>query len=289
MGIKEVIREQFAGLSPALSDVAKFVLDRPNDVVTVSMRTVAQRSATKPPTLVRFAQHFGFTGWPELKAALASDMGLGPEQYGERAKTLVGRVKDQTLVSEMFNLHRLNLESTERQNEGSLQRVCSVLEKAQAVHVAGFRACFPVAFSLTYVYRLFRNAIHLIDGQGGSLEMQLRAIAKADALVVISFTPYSREAVASAQAAKKAGCAIIAITDSTASPISLLADETILFAIHSPSFFPSVTSAMAVTEGLVEMLASRAGKTVVKRIDQSEIDLFESGAYVQAPKLRLKS
>jgi len=289
MGIKEVIREQFAGLSPALSDVAKFVLDRPNDVVTVSMRTVAQRSATKPPTLVRFAQHFGFTGWPELKAALASDMGLGPEQYGERAKTLVGRVKDQTLVSEMFNLHRLNLESTERQNEGSLQRVCSVLEKAQAVHVAGFRACFPVAFSLTYVYRLFRNAIHLVDGQGGSLEMQLRAIAKADALVVISFTPYSREAVASAQAAKKAGCAIIAITDSTASPISLLADETILFAIHSPSFFPSVTSAMAVTEGLVEMLASRAGKTVVKRIDQSEIDLFESGAYVQAPKLRLKS
>lgn len=289
MNIREVIRERFAGLSPALRDVAKFVLDRPNDVVTVSMRTVAQRSSTKPPTLVRFAQHFGFKGWPELKAALASDMGLGPEAYGERAKTLVGRVKDQTLVSEMFKVHRLNLESTERQNEGSLQRVCTVLEKAQAVHVAGFRACFPVAFSLTYVYRLFRNSVHLIDGQGGTLEMQLRAMDKADALVVVSFAPYSREAVAGAQAAKKSGCAIVAITDSIASPISLLADETILFAIHSPSFFPSVTSAMAVTEGLVEMLASRAGKTGVKRIDQSAVDLFESGAYLQAPKLLLKS
>lgn len=289
MGIKDVIREQFADLTPALRDVAKFVLDRPNDVVTVSMRTVAQRSDTKPPTLVRFAQHFGFKGWPELKAALASDMGLGPEQYGERAKTLVGRAKDQTLVSEMFKVHRMNLEFTERQNEGSLQRVCGVLEKAQAVHVSGFRACFPVAFSLTYVYRLFRNSVYLIDGQGGSLEMQLRAIGKTDAVVVISFAPYSREAVTAAQAAKKAGCDLIAITDSEASPISLLADETILFAIHSPSFFPSVTSAMAVTEGLVEMLASRAGKAVVRRIDLSETDLFESGAYVQAPRLRPRS
>lgn len=288
MGIREVIRENFAGLSPALQDVAKFVLDRPNDVVTVSMRTVAQRSATKPPTLVRFAQSFGFKGWPELKEALASEMGLGPEQYGERAKTLVGRAKDETLVSEMFKVHRLNLEATERLNEGTLQRVCAILEKAPAVHSAGFRACYPVAFSFTYVYRLFRNTVHLVDGQGGSLEMQLRALGKGDALVVISFTPYSREAVQAAEAARAAGCAIIAITDSAASPISLIADETILFAIHSPSFFPSVTAAMAVTEGLVEMLASRAGKSVVKRIDQSEAILFESGAYVQAPRPRAK-
>ncbi|MDB5931539.1 MAG: DNA-binding protein [Polaromonas sp.] len=286
MGIREVIRQNFAGLSPALQDIAKFVLDRPNDVVTVSMRTVAQRSATKPPTLVRFAQHFGFKGWPELKAALALDMGLGPEQYGERAKTLVGRVKDDTLVSEMFKVQRLNLEATERLNEGTLQRVCAILEKAQAVHSAGFRACFPVAFSFTYVYRLFRNAVHLVDGQGGSLEMQLRALGKSDALVVISFTPYSKEALQAAQAAKAAGCAIIAMTDSAASPISLLADETILFAIHSPSFFPSVTAALAVTEALLEMLASRAGKAGVRRIDQSETDLFASGAYLQAPKLR---
>lgn len=289
MGVKEAIREKFAELSPALQAVAKFVLDRPNDVITASMRTVGQRSASKPTTLVRFAQHFGFTGWPELKTALASEMGLGPEQYGERARTLVGRASDQTLVSEMFKVHRHNLEATERLNEGSLLRVCAILEKAQAVHTAGFRACYPVAFSLAYVYRLFRNTVHLVDGQGGSLEMQLRALGKADALVVISFTPYSREAIQAAQAAKQAGCAIVAITDSVASPISLIADETILFSIQSPSFFPSITAAVAVTEGLVEMLASRAGKAGVKRIDQSESSLFESGAYLQAPRLSVKN
>lgn len=279
MGIRELIRDNFGNLSAGQQQVAKFLLDRPNDVVTVSMRTVALRSDTKPPTLVRFAQRFGFSGWPELKAALALEMGLGPDQYVERAKTLVGRVKDDNLVSEMFNVHRLNLEATERLNERSLQRVCAILERAQSVHAAGFRACFPLAFSFTYVYRLFRNSVHLVDGLGGSLEMQLRALGKSDALVVISFSPYSKEAIQAAEAAKAAGCAIIAMTDSEASPISLIANETILFSLHSPSFFPSITAAMAVTEGLVEMLASRSGKSGVKRIDQSEINLHESGAY----------
>ena len=281
MPVKDDLRQRFAELSPALQQVAKYVLDHPNDVVTSSMRTIGQRSQSTPATLVRFAQHLGYAGWPQLKEAVASDMGLGPsDAYGERARQLVGRAKSPDLVSEMFETQRRNLDATERHNATSLHKAAALLEKAGSVHAAGFRACFPVAFSFVYVYRLFRAAVHLIDGQGGSLEMQQRALAKGDALVVISFAPYSREALQVAEAAKEAGCRIVAITDSAASPLSLLADETILFAIHSPSFFPSVTSGFAVTEALVELLASRAGKSVVKRIDEAEAQLFRSGAYI---------
>ena len=88
------------------------------------------------------------------------------------------------------------------------------------------------------------------------------------------------------QAARAAGWHIVAITDSAASPLSLLADETLLFTIHSPSFFPSVAAGVAVTEALVELLASRAGKPVIRRIDQAEAQLFESGAYLMAPVAR---
>jgi ribosomal protein S12 methylthiotransferase accessory factor YcaO len=65
-----------------------------------------------------------------------------------------------------------------------------------------------------------------------------------------------------------------------------LADETLLFTINSPSFFPSVAAGVAVTEALVELLASRAGKPVIRRIDQAEAQLFESGAYLVAPVAR---
>jgi DNA-binding MurR/RpiR family transcriptional regulator len=236
---------------------------------------------------VRFAQHLGYAGWPQFKDAVAAEMGLGSsDAYGARAKTLIGRAKDQGLAGEMFEVQRRNLENTHRQSEAALQKACAVLEKAGAVHAAGFRACFPIAFSFVYVYRMFRSSVHLVDGQGGSLEMQQRAFAKGDALVVASFVPYSREALQVAQAAKAAGCRIVAVTDSIASPLSLLADETLLFAIDSPSFFPSVAAGVAVTEALVEMLASRAGKPVIRRIDEAESQLFESGAYLQAPRPR---
>jgi DNA-binding MurR/RpiR family transcriptional regulator len=286
MSVSEDLRQRFTELSPALQQVAKYLLDHPSDVVTSSMRTIGTRAGSTPATLVRFAQHNGYAGWPQLKAALTAEMGLGPEAYGLRARQLVGRVKDSTLAGEMFEVQRRNLEVTQRQIDARLTGACALLEKAGAVHAAGFRACFPIAFSFVYVYRIFRDSVHLIDGQGGSLEMQHRALAKGDALVVISFAPYSREALQVAQAAKAAGCKLLAVTDSVASPLSLLADETLLFAIRSPSFFPSIAAGVAVTEALLELLASRAGKSVVKRIDQAEAQLFESGAYLRAPGRR---
>ena len=286
MTVKDELRERFGDLSPALQQVAKYLLDHPNDIVTNSMRTLGTRAQSTPATLVRFAQNLGYAGWPQLKEAFAGDMGLGTETYGGRAKQLVGRSQDRGLTGEMFEVQRRNLEATHRQSEQALQKACALIEKAPAVHAAGFRACFPIAFSFVYVYRIFRASVHLVDGQGGSLEMQQRAFAKGDALVVASFAPYSREALQVAQAARAAGCRIVAITDSVTSPLSLLADETLLFTINSPSFFPSVAAGVAVTEALVELLASRAGKSGIKRIDQAEAQLFESGAYLLPPVAR---
>ena len=147
MGVKDDLRQRFAGLSPALQQVARYVLDHPNDVVTHSMRTVGTRSGGTPATLVRFAQHLGYAGWPQFKEAVASEIRLGPQAYGERACTLVGRATDQALVEEMFEVQRRNLEATQRQSAASLQKACALLEKAATVHAAGFRACFPIAFS----------------------------------------------------------------------------------------------------------------------------------------------
>jgi DNA-binding MurR/RpiR family transcriptional regulator len=274
------LRQRFAELSPALQVIAKYLLDHPIDVVTSSMRAIGTRSNSTPATLVRFAQHLGYAGWPELKTALTLEMGLGTETYGKRAKQLIGRAKDATLSSEMFEVQRRNLEITQQHIETGLARACALLENGRSVHAAGFRACFPIAFSFVYIYRIFRNEVHLIDGQAGSLEMQQRAIAKSDAVVVVSFAPYSRETLQVASAAKAVGASVLAITDSVASPVSLIADQTLLFSIRSPSFFPSIAAGIAVTEALVEMLASRAGKSVIRRIGQTEESLFESGAYL---------
>ena len=287
MHASELILDRFAGLSPTLQQAAKFALDHPNEVVTGSMRTLAQRAGAQPASFVRLAQALGLAGWPELKRAFAVELGLASQGYGQRAQKLAGRGHDAGgLLSEMFAVQHRNLDATEAHCAVSLRAAAKVLKRAPAVHIAGFRASFTIASSLFYGYRLFRHSVYLVDGLGGGLEMQLRSVQPRDAVVVISFAPYSREALVVAQAARAAGAQLVALTDSSAAPIALGADATIQFAIDSPSFFPSVAAGIAAVEALLEALVADAGGDVAERIERSEQQLFESGAYLQPPVRR---
>ena len=286
MQAKELILQRFSALSPKMQEAARFIVDHPNEVVIASMRTVAERAGGQPATFVRLAQQLGYSGWPELKAAFAADLGLQPERYGQRAKSLASRGHDPQLLGEFFVVQRKNLDSTESRCADALRNVVNLLKRARNVYVAGFRASFPIAYSLFYGYRLFRNSVLLIDGQGGGIEMQLRLIEDKDAVVVISFAPYSSEAMLVVEAAKAAGARIIALTDSDASPLALAADVSVLFSVNSPSFFPSVTSGVAVTEALLELLVVEAGKSGAQKLDRAEKQLYESGGYLQAPRDR---
>src|SRR5262249_49569404 len=123
-------------------------------------------------------------------------------------------------------------------------------------------------------------SVHLIDGQGGGLEMQLRPVEREDTVVIISFAPYSRESLQVLEAARSVGASTVAFTDSDASPLALAADVSVLFSTRSPSFFPSVAAAIALIEALLELLVINAGQAVAERIERAEQHLFDSAAYV---------
>jgi len=286
VGAKDQILERFASLTPKIQVAAKYIVDHPNEVVTLSMRTVAESAGAQPATFVRLAQQLGYDGWPDLKSAFAEELGLGAQGYGQRAKDLAARSRDADLSVEMFAAQRRNLDVTEDLCGESLREAAKILKRAKAVHVAGFRASYPVAYSLAYGYRLFRNSVHLIDGQSGGLEMQLRPIERQDCLFVVSFAPYSKESATAAEAAKKAGARVVALTDSNASPLALLADVAILFSPDSPSFFPSIAAAVAVVEALLELLVADSADGASAQIERAEQHLFDSGAYLQPPAKR---
>lgn len=286
MGAREQILEQFTALTPRMQAAARFIVDHPNEVVIASMRTVAEKADSQPATLVRLAQQLGYDGWPGLKSAFARDLGLHSSTYGERAKSLARRGRSPDLARELFSMQRSNLDTTEAAVAARLGDAAKLLRKARAVYIAGFRASYPVAFSLFYGYRLFRNPVHLVDGLGAGLESQVRPMEHQDVAVVTSFAPYSREAIAVADHAHAVGASLIALTDSSASPLALQADITLQFSVASPSFFPSVAAGVALSEALLEQLVAEGGDAVVTQIDRVERQLFESGAYLQAPVRR---
>jgi len=286
MSTTEQLLRQFASLSPTLQVAARYVVDHPDEVAVESMRTLAERAQARPATFVRLAQHLGYGGWAELRVALISDRGLGGVGYGQRAHSLARRSRHDDLVEELHSALARNLDQTFADASKRLPQAARLLRKAAAVHIAGYRASAAVAYSLFYGYRLFRQSVHLLDGAHGGLDWQMRALARDDAVVLISFAPYSSETMRVLDAAKAVAAKVVALTDSQASPLALAADLSLLFSPQSPSFFPSITAAIAVVESLLELLVAAEGPTVAAAMDQAEQAMFASGAYLSPPARR---
>ncbi|AIV66401.1 MurR/RpiR family transcriptional regulator [Burkholderia pseudomallei] len=278
--LASLIRAQFSELSPQFQVGAAFLLDHPDEVAVSSMRKVAQRANVQPASLVRFAQQFGFPGWNELRDLFVARVRTRPQPLTQRARSLVKPNAKASLAADLLAAQRHNLEASAAQNARALAEAAKLIRKAAHVHVAGFRSCYPVAFGFVYGYRLFRPTVSLLTGVAGSLDMELRTIAKNSVTVVVSFAPYSAEATRVAQAARAQGGRIVAITDSAVSPIALHADAQLIFTHDSPSFFPSLVAAHALVETLVAQLLALEGGEAIAALEQAEAELHAKGAYV---------
>lgn len=280
MNPRENILSEFNTLSAELQRAAEYSLQNINQLVVQSMRTFALQAGVKPATLLRLAKRLGYSGWGELKDAFIDDIGLSNDTYVSRAEKLIATGTQSQLYNEMFKAHQNNLEFTQNENRMMMEQSVSLLDEAENVYICGFRASFPIAWSLFYVYRLFHRNVSLIDGLASNIEVFTREFTSLDCILLISFAPYSRESLAVLDAAQLAGAKIIAITDSLVSPLAQAADCQMLFSIDSPSFFPSVVSGMGLAECLLAMLVARHGRDAVSKIESAERYLIESGAYV---------
>ncbi len=284
MNLRENIVSQFSLLSPELQRAAEFSLQNANQLVVQSMRAFATEAGVKPATLLRLAQRLGYNGWRELKSAFIDDLGLGNDTYVSKAEKLIAKGTQPALYEEVFLAHQANLAFTQAENQHAMQQAVTLLDEAKQVYICGFRASFPIAWSLFYVYRLFNRQVSLIDGLASNIEVFTREINAEDCLLLTSFSPYSRESLDVLNAARQAGARIIAITDSPVSPLAQAADCTLLFSLSSPSFFPSIVSGMGVAECLLAMLVARHGREAVNKIESAERYLQRSGAYVMPDK-----
>jgi len=284
MTLRKNIISQFSELSPELQRAAEFSLQNANQLVVLSMRAFAAEAGVRPATLLRLAQRLGFEGWSDLKDAFIVDLGLRSDTYVSRAEKLIAKSAQPALYDEVFNAHQANLAYTQAENKQEMQQAVTLLDEADNVYVCGFRASFPVAWSLYYVYRLFNRNASLIDGLASNVELFTREFTRSDCLLLTGFAPYSRESLSVLNAAQQAGTRIIAVTDSPVSPLAQVADCTLLFSVDSPSFFPSVVSGMGLAECLLAMLVARHGREAVNKIESAERYLIDSGAYILPSK-----
>lgn len=278
---QEILDKKKVLLTPELQRAADFIRQYPGDAMTLSMRAFAAQVGVKPATLLRLAQRLENSGWEAFKRDYIQALGLSKESYQSRAKKLLSHSSTATLYQAMFNTHSKNLTDTRQQNHQQMSATIEALYRAEHVYICGFRASYPVAYTLFYSYRLFEKQVSLIDGQASNYEVFTRELTTNDVVLMIGFSPYSRESLDVLEASRRAGSKIVALTDSPLSPLAQHATHTLYFSSRSPSFFPSVVAAQGMTETLLALLVTRYGEKAVQQIASAEQFFLSCGAWVK--------
>lgn len=282
--LSQHIADTFSSLSPQLRQAARHVLDYPEDVALLSMRRLAGRAGVQPSTMVRLAKSFDYDSFNDFQEPFQQHLRGRPGGYLDRARDLQARGgdddKETMLLKELLDTDFSNLQSTfDTNGPERLVRCAKLLSNAGRIFILGLRSCYPVAYAFHYSYRMFGDNGVLLDGQGGAFSDDLRAVDENDVILAVSFEPYSRETVQAVGYAKEHKAKVIAITDSRVSPLAEAANEILLLTLTSPSFFPSITSAITLVQGLLAVMVAEGGSKALQAIDETERQLETFNAY----------
>ena len=229
----------------------------------IAVSTVAELAAgadVPPSAVMRFCQILGFSGFSEMQRMFREAYSPGWPDYSTRLKNLKdeGTGSPSALLAEFIEAGRLSLEALAKTaDEAALVHSVGLLAAAETVHVVGLRRAFPVATYLAYVFDKMSVPAMLHDGVG-KLDHRF-ALRQGDALLAITFAPYSEETLALAQVAQSRGLPVVALTDRMSSPLVRLSSAVITVPEVDFGAFRSLSATIAMAISLAVAVGSARG------------------------------
>ena len=273
--IQRVARE-YDDLSKQLKLIAQYITEHRQQMVVVRIRDVADACGVQPSAVVRFAQHFGFSGYSDLQAVFrdAYASGTTAGSYHQRLQAVISDHPAQMQSSE---LARSFLETCQAGigtmktdlDDRAFEKAVTILQNAEHIYIMGVRRMFPVASYLAYALPQTRKRVILVDGLGGLYKEQIEGLSKGDVLISISMAPYGTETRYCTDLAVEREATVVAITDSSLSPISRAAAVSLTVHESEAYFFRSLASTMSLAQALFIALAYRLELNMEHKADRA--------------------
>jgi DNA-binding MurR/RpiR family transcriptional regulator len=241
-----------------LQQCADHIAAHQDRIALSTVAQVAQAAGVPPSAMMRFCQIMGFSGFAEMQRLFREALSKGAPDYATRLANLKagGAGHPASLVAEFVDAGRQSMEALARDlNEIALNQAVATLARARVIHLAGFRRSFPVASYLAYVFDKLGVPAVLHDGVAGLGHRS--TLREGDALLAITFAPYSEETLMLASQARDAGLPVIILTDPPAHKLSALADTILTVTEIDFGAFRSLSAAIALALSLAVAVAAR--------------------------------
>ena len=217
------LQEVAEDLPKRLKQCAEFVAENPERIAVSTVAELATAAGVQPSAFVRVCQILGFSGFSEMQRLFRDAYAPRWPDYRTRIDTLrsSGQDRPAALLAEFVEAGRHSLESLAKTVDyAALDAAVDILAAARTVHVVGFRRSFPVASYMAYAFEKMTIPA-MLHGAVGHVDAR-HAVRPEDALVAITFAPYTAATLDLAAHARQIGAPVVGITDGLKSPLRRL-------------------------------------------------------------------
>lgn len=268
-----VIHERYAAMSKAYQRISEFLTQNPNDVAVMSVNAIAARCNIHASSFVRYAQALGYSGFKDLQGVFQQRLSTAAPGFEARIRALEeellgsGARDASSFLSDLVVRDVASLRDLLTSISGEdIERAAEMMDRASTIYLVGQLRSEPVVVLLRYVLTMLRKPTVLLGESGGLATHHARLATSEDLVLAVSFRFYAQEVVNVVEEAAGRGVPVIAITDSTLSPLAR--DAGALFAVpeHEYTFARSLAAPMCIAQALAVALAARMQHAADPRI-----------------------
>ncbi len=255
------IQNQMATFSKGQRLIAKYIMEHYDRVAFMTASRLGATVGVSESTVVRFATEIGYTGYPELQQAM-QEMIRNKLTSVQRMDVTANRIGGNDILDSVFtqdmDIIRRTMEETSHEN---FYAAADAISNARRVYIMGARSSLALATFISYYLKLLLENVILVQSTSeAEIFEQMIRIDEGDVVIGISFPRYSRKAVKALSFARKSGAKVVAITDSSLSPLAQPADYLLLARSDIASIVDSLCAPLSLINALIVTIAMKRKK-----------------------------
>lgn len=265
------INECYGSLSKGQKILATYITDNYDKAVFLTAAKMGQVVGVSESTVVRFATHLGYKGYPEFQKAL-EEMVRNKLNSIQRMEVTYGRISQSHILETVLQSDQEKIKDTlEHIDEHAFELAVDTIIKAKHIYIVGIRSCAPLAAFMAFYFNLmFENVTLLQTNNSSELFEQMVRISKDDVIIGISFPRYSMRTLKAMEFANNRNAKVITLADSVHSPMNLYSSCNLIARSDMASIVDSLVAPLSVINALIVALCMKKQGEVAKTLETLE-------------------
>ena len=262
---------QYHKFSKGQKKLVSYITDNYDKAAFFTAAKLGETVGVSESTVVRFAIHLGYKGYPEFQKAL-EELVRNKLNSIQRMEVTYGRVPQSEILDTVLraDIEKIKL-TMENIDHNAFELAVETIIEEKSIYIVGIRSCAPLASFLGFYFNLLSDNVHLMHTNSSSeLFEQMIHISKDDVIIGISFPRYSMRTLKALEFANNRNAKVITLTDSIHSPMNLYSSCNLIARSDMASIVDSLVAPLSVINALVVALCMRKQKEVTATLEDLE-------------------